>query len=154
MNRKGIFLGFLLMFMLYAGLVAQSTDYAKPQILTNLLQNNGQSGQIEIVQPEQAENLLKMHITNNYLQKGKIPGYRIQIFSESTQTANQKADETLVNFMKNFPYLDARKEYNSPNWQVFVGNFRTKNEMLREKKKIEKMFPRAFPVSDFIDISK
>jgi len=149
MNRKGIFLGFLLMFTLYAGLVAQSTDYAKPQILTNLLQNNGQSGQIEIIQPEQAENLLKMHITNNYLQKG-IPGYRIHIFSQSSQTALQKADETRMNFMKNFPHIETYKEYNTPNWQVFVGDFRTKNEALREMKKIKTIFPGAFIVSTTI----
>ena len=138
----------------HTGMVAQNTDFAKPQILNNLVQNDGQSGQIEIIQPEQAENLLKMHIANNRLKKGEIPGYRIQIFSESTQTALQRANGTRTDFMRNFSYLDSYLQYNTPNWQVFVGDFRTKNEALREIKKIEKIFPRAFIVSTNIQISK
>ena len=154
MNRKEIFFGFVFLIAVFTGMVAQDTDSAKPQMLTNLAQNNGQSGQVEIFQPEQAENLLKMHIANNRLKKGEIPGYRIQIFSESTQTALQRCKETRANFMRNFPDIDAYEAYNVPNWQVFVGDFRTKNDALREIQKIKKLFPRAFIVSTNIQISK
>ena len=59
-----------------------------------------------------------------------------------------------MNFMRNFPDLEAYIRYPAPNWQVVVGDFKTKNEALREKKKIEKMFPIAFIVSEPINISK
>ena len=154
MSKKEIFLGLVFLTAVHIGMVAQEKDAAKPQTVNYFVQDEVQSGQIEIIQPEQAETLLKMQIANNRLQKGKIPGYRIQIFSQATQTANQKANETRISFMRNFPEMEAEQKYNAPNWQVFVGNFRTKNEALREMKKIGKMFPRAFPVSDFIDISK
>ena len=135
-------------------MVAQDTDSVRPQVLTNLAQNNGQSGQIEIIQPEQAENLLKMRIANNRLKKGEIPGYRIQIFSESAQTARQRANETRASFMRHFPEIDAYDDYQAPNWKVFVGDFRTKNEALREMQKIKKIFPSAFIVSTNIQISQ
>jgi len=150
---KRVFLGFVFLVVACAGTLAQESDTAKPQILTNLMQTDGQSGKIEIIQPPQVENLLKMQIANNRLKKG-IPGYRISIFSESRQTARQNADETRRNFMRNFPDIEAYTEYNPPNFQVFVGDFRTKNEALRAIKKIEKVYPRAFIVSEIIDISK
>jgi len=153
MNRKKIFFGLALMVVACAGALAQETETAKPQILTILAQNDGQSGQIEIIQPVQIDNLLKLQIANNRMQKG-IPGYRIRIFSQSGQTARQKADETRGYFMRSFPDIDAYMEYQAPNFQILVGNFRTRNEALRERKKIEKLFPGAFIVSEIIDIKK
>ena len=132
---------------------SQETESVQPQILINLTQTEGQRGQIEIIQPVQLENLLKMQIANNRQLKG-IPGYRINIFSQAGQTARQKAEEVRGNFMRNFPDLETYTEYNPPNWQIFVGDFRTKNEALRERKKIEKIFPIAFIVSEIINISK
>ena len=150
---KGVFLGFIFLVVAYAGALAQEAEAARPQILTTLAQNDGQIGQIEIIQPVQVENLLKMQIANNRLKKG-IPGYRIQIFSDPRQTARQNADETRRNFMRSFPDIVAYTEYNAPNWKIFVGDFRTKNEALRARKIIEKQFPGAFIVSEIIEISK
>jgi len=153
MNREKIFLGFAFLVVACAGVFAQATDVVKPQILTSLAQTDGQSGQIEIIQPEQIENLLIMQIANNRLHKG-IPGYRIHIFSQAGQTARQKAEEARRDSMINFPDFEAYIKYNAPNWQILVGDFRTKNEALRQRKKVEKVFPIAFIVSDIIDISK
>jgi len=153
MNRKKIFLGFAFLAFACSGALAQEADAAKPQILRNLAQTDGQSGKIEIIQPEQIENLLKMQIANNRLHE-KIPGYRIHIFTMSGQTARQNSDDTRRNFMRAFPDIEAEQQWNSPNWQIFVGDFRTKNEALRAMKKIEKQFPRAFIVSQMINISK
>ena len=150
---KSIILGLAFLVMASMAMVAQETDDGKPQILINLAQNDGQSGIIEIIQPPQIENLLKMQIANNRMQKG-IPGYRIRIFSQSGQTARVKADEARNQFMRIFPDKEAYREYNTPYFQVFAGDFRTKNEALRELKKIEKIFPGAYIVSEIIDIQK
>ena len=152
-RMKGIIFGFVLLIMSSFSMIAQETDAAKPQILANLAQNDGESGHIEIIQPVQIENLLKMQIANNRLQKG-IPGYRIQIFSDSGQSARQRAEDIRRDFMKVFPDIEAYRDYQTPNFKVFVGDFRTKNEALRELKKIEKIYRRAFIVSDIIQIEK
>ena len=150
---KRVFLGFVFLVVACAGTLAQESDAAKPQILIALTQTDGQSGKIEIIQPPQVENLLKMQIANNRLQKG-IPGYRIRIFSESKQSSGQKSVDIRREFMRIFPDIDAYREYNTPNFQIFVGDFRTKNEALREMKKIEKQFQGAFIVPAIINISK
>ena len=133
-------------------IVAQGVDTEMPQILVNLAQRDG-GGQIEIIQPQQIENLLKMQIANNR-QQNSIPGFRINIFSQSGQTAQQRANETRVEFMRRFPDTNAIIRYNAPNFQVFVGDFRTRNEVLRELKKIQRIYPSAFLVTDDIQISK
>jgi len=141
----------ILLMICSVSLYAQETESAKPQILINLSQNNGEGGRIEIIQPVQVENLLKMQIANNRLQEG-IPGYRIQIFSQSGQTARARADETRMNFMRIFPEIEAYRGYNTPYFKVFAGDFRTKNEAFYHLKKIQKIFPQAFIVSDIIHI--
>ena len=153
MSIKKLIFGLILLISAYAGGIAQEPIADRPQILINLAQSDGQGGQIEIIHPVQVENLLRIQIANNYLQKG-IPGYRILIFSQSGQLASQKSNETRMTFMKNFPDLETYQVYNTPNFQIFVGDFRTKNEALREKKKIEKIFPGAFIVSEIINIPK
>jgi len=153
MSIKGLVSGFVILVFACSGALAQETDAAKPQILNNIAQNDGQSGQIEMIQPEQVENLLHMQIANNRLLKG-IPGYRIHLFSLTGQTARQRAEETRRSFMMDFPEIEAYIKYDAPNWQILVGDFRTKNDALRNKKKIEKLYPRAFIVSEFIEISK
>jgi hypothetical protein len=149
MNKRRVFLGFVFTVLICVGVAAQD----KPQILVNLSQNDRQGGRIEIVQPEQVENMLMRHIANNRLQKG-IPGYRIRIFSQSGQTALARTDQTRASFKNNFPGIEAYKEYNTPNFQIFVGDFRTKNEALRELKQIKNSYPGAFIVSATIQIPK
>ncbi len=134
-------------------LSAQEQDVAKPQIIADLAKTD-KGGQVELLgQAAQAENLLKMQIANNKLQEG-IPGYRISIFSQSGQTARQKADEVRMAFMRSYPDIEAYKEFNTPNYQIYVGDFRTKTEALRLYKQISKTYPRAFIVSETINIPK
>jgi len=150
MSTKELFLGFIFLVLSVCAVDAQRiTD--RPQILTNLSHNDGAGGRIEIIQPEQCEDLLKMKIANNYLQKG-IPGFRILIFSASGQTARARSIETRQAFMKRYPEMNAYQEYNTPNFQIYVGDFRTKNDALRELKRIERVYPRAYIVAATIQI--
>jgi hypothetical protein len=150
MNRKWIVTGLALLMLTRVGAIAQNQQTpARPQILVNLAQPSEGGGYVEVIQPVQVENLLTTQLANNRLQRG-IHGYRIRIFSQSGQTARQKAEVTRKEVMKNFPDMEAHWEYNTPNFQIFVGDFRTKNEALREMKMIEKLFPGAFIVSDII----
>ena len=142
----------LILFLVFTGFF-DCFAQEKPQILVNLAHSDGVSGQIELVQPARLENLLLMQIYNNRQQEG-IPGFRVRIFSQSGQTARQNANDTRINFMRRFPEIEAYQEYNNPNFQIFVGDFRTKNEALREMKKIERIFPGAFIAPTIINISK
>jgi len=148
MNTKKLFLGIILGVLVCVGITAQG----KPQILVNLNRVDGQSGKIEVIQSEQIENLLRMQIHSNRLQEG-IPGYRILIFSQSGQTARDRSNSARSSFVGSFPDIKTYQQYNAPNFQILVGNFRTKNEALRELKQIERIFPRAYIVTATIQTS-
>ncbi len=131
----------------------QGQDVDRPLIYSSLEQMDASMGKVEIIQPVQVENLLKMQIANDKQQNG-IPGYRVRIFSQSGQTARQKANDTRAAFMRSFPQTEAYLEYNDPNFQIVVGNYRTKTEAMNQYKQIAKMFPNAFIVSEIIKIPK
>ena len=124
-----------------------------PPIISNLNHNSGENGRIELIQSEQIANLLMMQIENNRMQ-GSIPGFRIRIFSQSGSAARQNANNVRADFMRRFPDIEAYQDYNVPNFQIFVGDFRTKNEALRQLKTIERAFPGAFIIASQIDITK
>jgi len=126
----------------------------KPQILRSLSEKGDYGGSVEVIQSSQIDNLLWMQMHNNRLQDGKILGYRISIFSESGQTARERAIQARSTFVRNFPGIEAYLEYNNPNFQLFVGDFRTRNDALKELKRIERSFPRAFIVRVTIQTSK
>jgi len=150
---KRLILAFVFLILVHFVASSQERVTDNPQILTNLSQRFGEGGRIEIIQSKQTENMLKMQIANSFLQEGKIPGFRIQIFSQSGQIARGRAESTQASFTNRFPEMNTYLEYRAPNFQVFVGDFRTKNEALFELKRIERVYPRAFIVAEFIQIS-
>ncbi|MDR2040625.1 MAG: hypothetical protein LBQ60_22140 [Bacteroidales bacterium] len=129
--------------------LAQEQDPEKPKILADITSD----GKIELNRPVQVDNILKMQIANNALQKG-IMGYRIRIFSQSGQSALQKMKETRALFIRNFPDIEPYNRFDSPNYQILVGDFRTKTEALRQCKIISKKFTGAFIVNEIIEIKE
>ena len=148
MRAKRILLGIIFSILVGVSIEAQQ----KPQILIDLSEKDKQSGQIEIIQSSQIENLLSMQIYNNRLQEG-IPGFRIIIFSQAGQQARERSIQARATFVRNYPDIEVYHEYIPPNFRVLVGNFRTRNEALRELKQIERSFPRAFIVRANIQIN-
>ena len=147
---KILFFSIIVFFTFFSKCFSQE----RPQIFSNLAFYDGRGGRVELVQPVQVENLLMMQIHNNKQQEGSIPGFRINIFSASGQAARQNANDTRASFMRRFPEMEAYQEYNNPNFQIWVGDFRTKNQALKELKRVERVYPRAFIAPTFIDITK
>ncbi|MDR1603068.1 MAG: hypothetical protein LBS42_11675 [Tannerella sp.] len=102
--------------------------------------------------PKQVEELLSMQIANNRLQKN-VQGYRIRIFSQSGQAARGKAYAVKDDFLNSFPGQRAYEQYNEPNFQIFVGDFRTKTNALYLLKQIVRKYPSAFIVNSSININ-
>jgi hypothetical protein len=80
--------------------------------------------------------------------KNGIEGWRLQIKFTS------KREDILrhqIKFTNLYPEIPAQITFNSPYYKLTVGNFRTKNEALKIKKKIARNFPGAHPISIIID---
>jgi len=91
-------------------------------------------------------------ITENSDIKG-IPGYRIRIFSESGLGAKEQQQQMRARFLSEFPGIDAYHKYDEPFFKVYVGDCRTKSEVLKLYDEIKDKFPNPIIVPDFINQS-
>lgn len=104
------------------------------------------SGKVELVQDNKITDLLSKHIEIN--SKTSIKGYRIKIHFGSDRT---KAREVKMKFLSKFPDVPAYEKYDVPNFNIRVGDFRTKLEAYKFLKEVQVEFPSAFLVQDEIE---
>ena len=79
---------------------------------------------------------------------GGVEGWRIQLIFK-----DQK-EEILpyqIKFTNLYPEIPVQITFDSPNYKLTVGNFRTRNKALKIKHQISKNFPGAYPVPEIID---
>jgi hypothetical protein len=117
--------------------------------LIAVLKLSAQSGKIEIVQDERITELVQKHIYIN--KKAKIDGYRVQIFFDSGTNSKNRAFAKKGQFLAMFPDVGAYLTFQSPNYKVRVGDFRTRMDAEGFKAKIMLDFTDAFVVMDEIN---
>lgn len=96
---------------------------------------SAQSGNITIKQDSKFEQLLnekrKTNVSNAITDR-----YKIQIFSGESE----KAKNTLNEFRQEFRYIDGTIIFFTPNYKVWVGNFKTRIEAERNLIEIRKRY--------------
>jgi hypothetical protein len=109
----------------------------------------GDTGKVEFVQDYKVKDLLNKHIEIN--SKAPIKGYRIKIHFGDDKN---KAKEIKAKFIAKFPDVPAYEKYDQPNFNIRVGDFRTKLEAYKFLKEVQLEFPSAFLVQDEIELPK
>jgi hypothetical protein len=108
------------------------------------------TGKVEVIQDYKIKELLSKHSEVN--SKSNLKGYRIKIHFGSDKT---KASEIKTKFISKFPNVPAYGPiYDQPNFNVRVGDFRTKLDAYRLLKEVQTEFPSAFIVQDDIELPK
>jgi len=110
-------------------------------------------GKLKIVQDDKLKMQVLKHVEWHRTQKGMM-GYRIRIFSDSGQPANKKASGERARFIKLFPDTESYLQFDTPNYKVYVGDFRTKSDAYAFLVKIKTEFPKAFLVEQKINFPK
>ncbi len=136
MKRLKLFIKTLFSFLLVALLCSKS-------IAQEGIQDNPT---IEIVQDSKIKELLDKRIEIN--SKAPIKGYRVKIHFGTDKNA---AKEVKGNFIAKFPDVPAYEKYDQPNFNIRVGDFRTKLEAYKLLKELQADFPSAFVVQDEIE---
>lgn len=98
----------------------------------------GQNAKTNISVDPKIENLLKEKRklnTSLFLNEG----YKIQIFYGNSEESKKK----LLEFKKEFKDLDGTIVFNSPNYKVWIGNFKTRIEVERTMLDVRKKYPTA-----------
>ena len=94
---------------------------------TIILNVNAQKrrGTIQIVGDRKVTDLVNTHVEFNERVK-TIPGFRIQIASETGSNSKAKAFSVKEKFLQEYPEISAYLVFDEPNFKVKVGDFITK----------------------------
>ncbi len=148
---------FLILLLSSATMFAQLPPETEPQKETNndidLFHSSAYSGRVDIQQSSNIKELLEARMSMLKKQKG-FEGYRIRIFAKVGSGARTQAQDIRIEFLEKFNGLEAYLQYNSPNWEIHVGDFRTRMEAMQRLTEIKKEYAQAFVVKDYVKFPK
>ncbi|MEI7663837.1 MAG: SPOR domain-containing protein [Bacteroidota bacterium] len=110
-------------------------------------------GKTEIIQDQRVDLLVSKHIQIHQTLK-TMDGYRIQLFSDSGNNSKTKAQAAHDEFQSKHPGVGTYLTFKSPNYQVRVGDFRTKLDAQRFLNEISAIYSNAFIITDQINLPK
>jgi hypothetical protein len=96
------------------------------------------------------DRLLQLHIAYNSAFP-VMPGYRIQLFMQSGNTALEKAEEVTEKFEGKYDNIPAYITFGEPYYRVRIGDFRSRLEAIKFLDSIAKKYPQAWVVKDKIN---
>lgn len=106
-------------------------------------------GKLVLVQDSRIAHLVAKH--RYYGEGGKTEGYRVQIFYDSGTNSKNRAYAIKNQFMMMHPGVEAYLTFQSPNYKVRVGDFRTRMDAEGFKARISETFTAAFVVKSEIN---
>lgn len=132
-----------------------STSIIKSQvrgdIFTYLIQNTDK-GKIQVYQSESLKSAFYNY--NDVQKKSALPnGFRICIFADTGQDAKKNAENARTRFLSQYENINCYTTFKYPWYRVYVGDFRTKSETIKNLKNIEREFPGAYFVPENISSS-
>lgn len=122
-------------------------------ILARLQIKEAGRGTIKIRQDSSITRLVNKYLDFCDIAKG-FPGYRIRIFSNSGNNAREQATSCKNKFEAAYPDFSAYLQYKSPDFEVLIGDFRTKSEALKLLKTIQSDYPSAFIIKTLISFPR
>lgn len=109
-----------------------------------------QSGYVEYLQDARVDTLVNRYALANQKQSS-IEGYRIQITAGTNRT---NVYQTKSQFYTAFPDIKQYVIYQSPNFKLRVGNYRTRLEAYKDLQNIMPRFNGSFIIRDEIKLSE
>ena len=134
-----------------ATLKAQDTTRTAPVDTTllgrDILSTLGSGAQVE--QSNTIRQALQQYTLHNA--EKPISGYRIRVFYDNGPQARIKSENILQTLQKQFPEVLVYRSFESPNYKVSIGDFRSKDEALRIFNAIKGTYPTAFIIKESIN---
>ncbi len=80
-----------------------------------------------------------------------VSGYRIRVFYDNSPQARTRSETIEQNLLEQYPGYKVYRSFESPNYKVLIGNFRSKDEALRLFNMLRKSYPTAYIIKDSIE---
>jgi len=107
---------------------------------------------VTIMQSESLKNAFARYIHNNATKP--MPGYRIRVFFESGQQARARSQYIAASLSKQYPNMGVYQSFDSPNFIVFLGDFRTRHDAMRTYNEIRLTYPTAMIMRQNINYAR
>jgi hypothetical protein len=80
-----------------------------------------------------------------------MQGFRIRLYFDLGQHSRNASEEVMNEFMANYPGIAVYRSFDSPYYKVSVGDYRTRDEALKLLKTLQRKYPKAFIVPEWIN---
>ena len=84
-------------------------------------------------------------------QSRKLTGYRIRVYFENGQNARSRSEAIARSISGSYPGIGVYRTFESPNFKVCVGDFRTKDEALKVYHSLKASYPTAIILKETIN---
>ena len=81
----------------------------------------------------------------------KLSGYRIRVYFDNGQNARARSESIARSISAAFPGIGVYRTFESPNYKVSVGDFRTKDEALKVFHSLKANYPTALLLKETIN---
>ena len=91
---------------------------------------------------------------NGYIYSGKgkkLQGYRIRVFYDNSPQARTRSEGIAAYLRSQYPDTGVYRSFESPNYKVTVGDFRSKDEALKIYMALKSIYPTAYIIKETIN---
>lgn len=104
---------------------------------------------VTVNQSSAMRSALDRYVQNNA--NKKLTGYRIRVYFENGQNARARSEAIARSVSNAYPGMGVYRTFESPNFKVMVGDFRTKDEALKVYQSLKASYPTALLLKDTIN---
>ena len=104
---------------------------------------------VKVNQSQAMRNAFDNYVSNNASKK--MSGYRIRVYYENGQNARGRSEAISRSISAAYPGMGVYRTFESPNFKVCVGDFRTKDEALKVFHSLKATYPTAIILKETIN---
>ena len=104
---------------------------------------------VTVNQSRTMRSALDSYVSNNAAKK--LSGYRIRVYFDNGQSARTRSESIARSISNAFPGIGVYRTFESPNFKVCVGDFRTKDEALKVYHALKATYPTAIILKETIN---
>ena len=103
---------------------------------------------VKVNQSQAMRSAFDNYVSNNASKK--LTGYRIRVYFDNGQNARARSEAIARSVSNTYPGIGVYRTFESPNYKVSVGDFRTKDEALKVFHSLKASYPTALLLKETI----
>ena len=104
---------------------------------------------VTVNQSRTMRSALDSYVSNNAAKK--LTGFRIRVYFDNGQNARNRSEAIARSISGTYPGIGVYRTFESPNFKVTVGDFRTKDEALKVYHSLKASYPTAIILRETIN---